>query len=196
MTQEAFDFIQKWNHLSEKEFTELFLSEVPKFGIGSLDTYRQSVHFEPPHQVYKVAMKLQLGLPTDLIPIQNSGAGDCLFKAISQSLYGVEDHHRKIRLKVFIWMINNKDAVVQIRQKYTHFTMNSVFSLTMQVGTPRTWMGVAPITCSAMALNIHISTFYPYVNGLENITAKLQNKSFNCTALGKVNRGYTFTWLF
>ena len=60
MTQEAFDFIQKWNHLSEKEFTELFLSEVPKFGIGSLDTYRQSVNFEPPHQVDKVAMKLQL----------------------------------------------------------------------------------------------------------------------------------------
>ena len=81
-------------------------------------------------------------------------------------------------------MINNKDAVVQIRQKYTHFTMDSVFSLTMQVGTPRTWMGVAHIACSAMALNIHISTFYPYVNGLENITAKLLNTIFNCTALG------------
>ena len=62
--------------------------------------------------------------------------------------------------------------------------MNSVFSLTMQVGTPRTWMGVAHIACSAMALNIHISTFYPYVNGLENVTANLLNTIFNCTALG------------
>ena len=130
MTQKAFDFIQKWKHLPEKEFRGHFLNQFPKFGIEPLDTYQESVHFEPPHQVDKIAMKLQLGLPTELIPIQNSGAGDCLFKAISQSLYGVEYHHRKICLKVFIWMIHNKDEVVQIRKKYMHFTMDSVFDLT------------------------------------------------------------------
>ena len=54
----------------------------------------------------------------------------------------------------------------------------------MQVGTPLTWMGVAHIAWSAMVLNIHISAFYPYVNGLENITANLLNTIFNCTALG------------
>ena len=111
-------------------------------------------------------------------------AGDCLFKAISQSLYGVEDHHREIRLKVFIWMVKNKDAVVQIREKYIHFTFDSVFSITMQVGTPQTWMGVAHIACSAMALNIYINTFYPYVNGLENTIAKLLNTTFNCKVYG------------
>ena len=107
-----------------------------------------------------------------------------MFKDISQSLYGVEEHHREIRLKVFVWMFKNKDAVVQIREKYIHFTFDSVFSLTMQVGTPQTWMGVAHIACSAMALNIHINTFYPYVNGLENTIAKLLNTIFNCKVYG------------
>ena len=184
MAKEAFNFIRKWKHLGEKEFTEIFLKELPKFGLGPLDPYRENVHFEPPQKVDDVAVKLQLGLPTDCIPIQNSGAGDCLFKAISQSLYGIEDHHKEIRLKVFIWMVKNKDAVVQIREKYKHFTFDSVFSLTMQVGTPQTWMGVAHIACSAMALNIHINTFYPYVNGLENTIAKLLNTIFNCKVYG------------
>ena len=87
------------------------------------------------------------------------------------SACGVEDHHREIRLKVFVWMVKNKDAVVQIRKKYIHFTFDSVFSLTKQKGTPQTWMGAAHIACSAMALNIHINTFYPYVNGLEDTSA-------------------------
>ena len=39
------------------------------------------------------------------------------------------------------------------------------FILLLQVGTPHTWMGVVRIACSAMELNAHISTFYPYVNG-------------------------------
>ena len=184
MAKEAFNFIQKWKHLGEKDFTELFLKEVPKFCLRPLERYRQSVHFESTHKVDNVAVKLQLGLPTDCIPIQNSGAGDCLFKAISQSLYGVEDHHREIRLKVFVWMIENKDAVLQIREKYIHFTFESVFSLTMQVGTPQEWMGVAHIACSAMALGIHIHTFYPYVNGLEDTTATLLNTIYNCKAYG------------
>ena len=54
----------------------------------------------------------------------------------------------------------------------------------MQVGTPQTSMGVAHIACSAMALNIHINTFYPYVNGLENTIAKLLNTIFNCKVYG------------
>ena len=94
MVKEAFNFIQKWKHLGEKDFTELFFKEVSKFALRPLETYRQSVHFESTHKVNNVAVKLQLGLPTDCIPVQNSGAEGCLFKAISQSLYDVEDHHR------------------------------------------------------------------------------------------------------
>ena len=45
-------------------------------------------------------------------------------------------------------------------------------------------MGVAHIACSAMALKVHISTFYPFVNGLENTTAKLLNTIYNCEAVG------------
>ena len=83
-------------------------------------------------------------------------------------------------------MIKNKDAVLQIREKYINFTFDSVFSLTMQVGTPLTWMGVAHIACSAMALGIHITTFYPYVNDLEDTTEKLLNFNtiLNCKAYG------------
>ena len=184
MTHAAFAFISKWKHLPRNEFTELFLTEVPRFGLRALGQYRQSVHFEETHDVDEVAIKLQLGLPTEYIPIKNSGAGDCLFKAISQSLYGVEDHHKDLRLTVFIWMVKNEDAVVQIKEKYKHFTTDSEFSLTLQVGTPHTWMGVAHIACSAIALNVHISTFYPYVNGLENTTAMLLNTIFNCKAVG------------
>ena len=45
MAKEAFNFIQKWKNLGEKDFTELFLKEVLKFGLRPLETYRQSVHF-------------------------------------------------------------------------------------------------------------------------------------------------------
>ena len=52
------------------------------------------------------------------------------------------------------------------------------------MGTPQTWVGVAHIACSAMALGIHINTFYSYVNGLEDTTATLLNTIFNCKAYG------------
>ena len=52
------------------------------------------------------------------------------------------------------------------------------------MGTPQTWVGVAHIACSAMALGIHIHTFYPYVNGLEDTTATLLNTIYNCKAYG------------
>ena len=35
-----------------------------------------------------------------------------------------------------------------------------------------------------MALKVHISTFYPFVNGLENTTAKVLNTIYNCEAVG------------
>ena len=107
----------------------------------SLSEVRKSVHFDETHEVDKTALKLQLGLPTELIPIKNSGAGDCLFKAISQSLYGTEDNHHNLRLQVFIWMLKNTETVVKIKEKYKYFVSDSVFSLTLQVGVPQTWMG-------------------------------------------------------
>ena len=42
--------------------------------------------------------------------------------------------------------------------------------------------------CTQLTLNltidIYINTFYPHVNGLEEITAKFLNTVFNCKALG------------
>ena len=93
-----------------------------------ISEFRQSVHFDETHEIDEAAFKLQLGLPTKLIPIKNSGAGDCFFKAISQSLYGTEDHHQNLRLQVFVWMLQNKETVVQIKEKYKYFTTDSVFS--------------------------------------------------------------------
>ena len=75
MAKKAFNFIQKWKHLGEKDFTELFLLEIPKFGLRLLETYRQIKHFKSTYKVDNVAVKLQLGFPTDCIPIQNSGTG-------------------------------------------------------------------------------------------------------------------------
>ena len=72
----------------------------------------------------------------------------------------------------------------KIKEKYKHFVVDFVFSLTLQAGITHTWMGVAHIACSAMALKVHISTFYPFVNGLENTTAKLLNTIYNCEAVG------------
>ena len=68
-------------------------------------------------------------------------------------------------------------------KRVQHFVADSVFFLTLQVGISHTWMGVAHIACSAMALKVHISTFYPFVNGLENTTAKLFNKIYNCAVI-------------
>ena len=58
--------------------------------------FRQKVHFVETHEVDKAALKLELGLPTELI--KNSRARDCLFEAISQLLYGTENHHQTLRL--------------------------------------------------------------------------------------------------
>ena len=55
--------------------------------------FRQRVHFDQTHEIDEAALKFQLGLPTELIPFKNYAAGDYLFKAISKSLYGTEDHH-------------------------------------------------------------------------------------------------------
>ena len=184
MTQEVFSLISKLKHLPEDEFKKLFFSEFSRLSLRSLSEFRKSVHFDETHEVDKTALELQLGLPTELIPIKNSGAGDCLFKAISQSLYGTEDNHHNLRLQVFIWMLKNTETVVKIKEKYKYFVSDSVFSLTLQVGVPQTWMGVAHIACSAMALKVHISTFYPFVNGLENTTAKVLNTIYNCEAVG------------
>ena len=75
MAKEAFNFIRKWKHLGEKEFTEIFLKELPKFGLGPLDPYRENVHFEPPQKVDDVAVKLQLGLPTTAYQSKTQGLG-------------------------------------------------------------------------------------------------------------------------
>ena len=50
--------------------------------------------------------------------------------------------------------------------------------MTLQVGTPQTWVRVAHIACSAMVLNSHTNNFYPYVDGIENKTARLQKTTF------------------
>ena len=72
----------------------------------------------------------------------------------------------------------------KVKEKYKHFVVDFVFSLTLQAGITHTWMGVAHIACSAMALKVHISTFYPFVNGLENTTAKLLNTMYSCDSVG------------
>ena len=73
----------------ENEFTKLF-SEYPRLSLRPLSEFKKSVHIDETHKVDETAFKLQFGLPTELIPIKNSGAGDCFFKAISQSLYGTD----------------------------------------------------------------------------------------------------------
>ena len=90
MTQEVFSLISEWKHLPENKFTELFFKELPRLSLRPLSEFRKSVVFDKTHKVDETALKLQLGMPTELIPIENSGGGDCLFKAISQSLYGTD----------------------------------------------------------------------------------------------------------
>ena len=97
-----------------------------------LKTYWQRVHFESTHKDDNNALKLQFGLPRDCITIQNSRAGDCLYKAISQSLYGVKDHHREIHLW-FIWMVKNKEAFVEMKEMNIHYTIDSVTMFIFQV---------------------------------------------------------------
>ena len=73
-------------------------------------------------------------------------------------------------------MYSNKYDFVQIKEKYKHFIMNSVFLLTLQIDTTHSWMGVEYIASSEKAIQIHITTFYPYVNVLKT-TAKLQSST-------------------
>ena len=77
---------------------KIFFSELPRLSLRPLSEFRQSVHFDKTHEIDETALILQLGLPTEFIPIKYSGAGDWLFKAISQSLYGTKDYHQNLRL--------------------------------------------------------------------------------------------------
>ena len=50
---------------------------------------------------------------------------------ISQCLHGVQGFIKNIRRPVFLWMLENKDTVVQMKES---FTLDSAFLLTLQVG--------------------------------------------------------------
>ena len=75
MTEEVFSLNSKWKHSQENEFTEFFFNEFPRLSLRPLSEYRKSVNFDETHKVDETALKLQLGLPTELIPIENSGGG-------------------------------------------------------------------------------------------------------------------------
>ena len=70
-------------------------------------------------------------------------------------------------------MLQNKEIIVQIKKKYKNFTTDSVLSLTMQVSTPH---------CNDTKYTYKY--IKPYVNSLENTTAKLLNTIFNSKAVG------------
>ena len=77
-------------------------------------------------------------------------------------------------------MLQNKETFVQIKEKYIYFITDSVRSLTLQVGIPQTWMGVAHVVCSTMALKVHICKHKTLINIKQNINLikKIKKRKF------------------
>ena len=47
--------------------------------------------------------------PHDLLPITNLGQGDCLYRATSQLIFGTQEHHCEMRVRVVMEMLKNEE---------------------------------------------------------------------------------------
>lgn len=54
----------------------------------------------------------------DFIPVCINGDGNCLYRAISKALYGVEDLHLEIRLRTLMEMIFKRNEIIQLSKSY------------------------------------------------------------------------------
>ena len=46
--------------------------------------------------------------PTGYLPVKNFGDGNCFARAISQFLYGTENHHLEVRIRIVLEAVRNK----------------------------------------------------------------------------------------
>ena len=48
------------------------------------------------------------GLTITYLPVKNFGDGNCFAQAISQFLYGTENHHLEVRIRIVLEAVRNK----------------------------------------------------------------------------------------
>ena len=86
VSEQLFSLVKDCNTLSETEFRKTLLAELGKLNISQLPKCSSNIFLSTSPQVDEVGKELQLGIPTKFTPIENSGGGDYLFKAVSQCL--------------------------------------------------------------------------------------------------------------
>lgn len=115
----------------------------------------------------------------ELVPVKIIGDGNCLYRSLSKSLYGREDHHYELRYRIAIEMVLKRDSFLQCtRNEYsneTNFFDHLCPESDSSIATPESifdqqilsairineFASVWHIYSAAQALNINIYQNYP-----------------------------------
>ncbi|CAM1320383.1 Uncharacterised protein g7464 [Pycnogonum litorale] len=134
------------------------------------------------------------GVAASKIPLSTTGDGNCLFNAISLSLYGHERHATEIRVRTCIELIKNEKWY---SEEYGAAEILKLVSPDMKNACLDTaikgqYSSAFTIAAAASAIGVSITSIYPPRNGMLDRTLFILNRTFSPREPATSHRGECF----